>query len=634
MKIPLKESVIYKKRLINFAETPTFEDVGCPIILRNTTLVSIQKKKSKFSATPLQEQSLHANAHPIIRGHENVEFANFSKLIEKIRMERAIETVVMFKAFHDQQSCLGDDTLRSLHRSNITVILLNATSSWQLQGADVNSELLVARCVAEPIQPHLLNLMVRSLGVVRDVRIVFIWNVNYVKASPGRRNELQQQLRKLFMYCASTKLLNVISVYSDFESEGHYYTYSYFPSFHLERKQMQNACFPNRLKDMQGTALRTLPDQNEPRSIVWRDRWGRLQNETIDFLMGLTGIGWKLNASQVSAPVISMFWATMLPRPPKRPIRDIYVLIFTSVIGLILLLLLLIFSCLLTCESMRWRHNRRTCSNACRLFLFTLTNVSLRSMLGQPTHVHITAAFTKRFICSLLFVAGIYVSTISTSYLQTYLTSSPKLQRVNTFDELLCVPTRIKISLAEYNALEDFVGPRFLEKYTSVFLITPSINDYYYERKTLNTHFGYTVPQSLWKTFVEYQRRLGVSLFYISDQMILAKNLQMGIPLSPHSIYRDKLNALIQNLISAGLVEYWEKLAYGDMVAAGKLNKTISTPYNLEHSLTLGNLYWIWWLYGKAFSGIALRAEQGNENSPGLHLGCKAAAEAVGSRPW
>lgn len=584
-----------------------------------------------------------ANAHPILEKDENVNFANFSKLIKRIRLERVIETLVVFN-FHGQQHCLDDDILHSLQPLNITVILLNATSSCQLQGANVNSELMVVLCVTEPIQPVRLDMMVGCIGVVRNVRFLFIWHASYVQASLGRRNELRQQMQKLFVYCASTKLLNVISVYSDFESDAHYYTYSYFPSFHLERKKLEDTCFPNRLKNMQGAALRTLPDQNEPRSIVWRDRWGRLQiggymakvietfaaqhnatisyptlivpdvtyeyevifgmlqNETIDFVMGLTGIGWKLNATQVSTPVLPLFWATMLPLPPTRPTRDIYVLIFKSIIGIILLLLWLIFSCLLTCERIRWHHDRRTCRNTFRLFLFILTNVSLRGMLGQPTHIHISAAFTKRFICILLFLAGIYVSTTSTSYLQTYLTSSPKLQRVNTFDELLRVPTRIKISSAEYNALIDYVGPRFLQKYKSVFLITSSINDYYYQRKTLDINFGYTVTQSLWKTLVEFQKKLGVHLFYISDRMHLAKNLQMGIPMSPHSIYRDKLNVLIQNLISAGLVEYWENLAYGDMVAAGKLNISISIPSNRDHSLTLEDLYWIWWLYGVGMS--------------------------------
>ncbi|XP_011196829.2 uncharacterized protein LOC105221499 [Zeugodacus cucurbitae] len=595
------------------------------------------------------------DAHLIIEQEEHVNFANFSKLIEKIRLERAIETLVVFRAFHGRQSCLDDDALRSLQRANITVILLNATTSCQLQGADVNSELLVARCVTEPIQPLLLDMMVRCLGVVRDVRILFMWHVHYRKASAERRQELRLQMRTLFEYCAHTKLLNAISVYSDFESEGNFYTYSYFPSFHLERKQLQDTCFPNRLMNMQGAALRTIPDQNEPRSIVWRDRRGRLQiggymakvietfaahhnatisypipivpdvtyeyemifrmlqNETIDFLMGLTGIGWKLNASQVSAPVFSLFWAPMLPFPPTRPTRDIYLLIFKSVIGIILLLLLLIFSCLLTWEHVRWHRHRRTRINTSGLFLFTLTNVSLRSMLGQPTYIHNSAASSKRFICILLFLAGIYVSTTSTSYLQTYLTSSPKLQRVNTFDELLRVPTRIKISSAEYNALTDFVGSRFLEKYKSVFLITSSINDYYYQRKTLDTHFGYTVSQSLWKTLVEYQRKLGVNMFYISDRMHLAKNLQMGIPMSPHSIYRGKLNVLIQNLISAGLVEFWENQAYNDMVAAGKLKVTPSTPSNLEHRLTLGDLYWIWWLYGvgTSLAFVAFLVERG-----------------------
>ncbi|XP_054736695.1 uncharacterized protein LOC129243591 [Anastrepha obliqua] len=586
-----------------------------------------------------------SNTYPA-RAYDGAEtFANITKLIEKIRMERAIETLVVFDDDLEQGFCLDDATLRSLN-TNISIILLRATNHCNRQGSDVNREMLVVRCVSEPFRPQFLAKMIDCLGVERQVRILFMWHAHYVKQSKRRRNELQQQRQKLFEYCARKKLLNIMGVYSDFESDGHFYTYTHFPNFHLKQQTLwQEPCFPVRVKDMQGAALRTLPDQNEPRSIVWRDHLGRtqiggfmariikafaakqnatliypttvepdvtyeyaeifkmLQNETLDVLMGLTGIGWMLNSSEVSTPLLPLFWTLMLPLPPLPPTRDIFLLIFISFLGIVMLLLLVIFSSLLTLEAVRGlRH--RSCKRSFNLFLRTLTNVTLRSILGQATHLPISTTSLKRFICILLFIAGIYVNTISTAYLQTYLTSSPRAQRVNTFDELLHIPTRIRISLTEYTALKDFVGTEFVEKYKNVFLITSSINDYYQQRKTLDTHYGYTVTSSLWTALEEFQRDLGRPLFYINKNMHLAGNLQMGVPMGPHSIYREEFNTFIHNSISSGLMNHWQNWVYTDMVAAGKLNITLSTQTKQGHILTTEDLYWIWWLYG-AGMGLA-----------------------------
>ncbi|XP_004519276.1 uncharacterized protein LOC101459693 [Ceratitis capitata] len=612
------------------------DDGGIDVTLpdyEKVRVVSAQLNNSKAAAAVI---STSFTAGMTYRGQDDDgSFANFSNLIDKVRAERRIETLVVFNSYATDRACLSDGTLKSLESAGITVILLSATSNCHLQGADVNSELLIVRCLSGPIQPRLLDNMINCLGVVRDVRILFMWHDNYAQQTVSRRNELQQQLRELFLYCARAKLLNVISVYNDFGNEKYYHTYSYFPSFHLVHNTLQETCFPNRLRDMHGAAIHTLPDQNEPRSIVWRDRLGRtqiggymarlvealakhhnatlsypraivpdvtyeydeifkmLQNETIDLLMGVTGMGWRLNASQVSTSVLSSFWAPMLPVPPLRPTRDIYVLIFVSAIGVIFLLLLLTFSCLLTWEQLCARHQSSFREVSC-----TLTSVTHRSLLGQPTHVRISCTFIRRFICMLLFMTGIYMSTTSSSYLNTYLTSSPKRQRVLTFDELLRHPTRIKISPGEYKGLKIFVSEAFLEKYKGVFLVTSSVNDYYQQRKSLDTSFGYTITNSLWQALVEYQTKLGRHLFYISEGMHLAANLQLGVPLSPHSIYRSALNVLIQNSISAGLMKHWENLVYSDMVAAGKLNLTVATRPILAKGLTLDDLYWIWWLYG------------------------------------
>ncbi|XP_049317822.1 uncharacterized protein LOC125780168 [Bactrocera dorsalis] len=217
---------------------------------------------------------------PLLMGYPTLNWnssnvSSISYILRKIDLERKISTVIVMNAYNFQPSCLRDEDIKIIS-TNTTVKLLNSDNSSS-STKRARSELLLIRCLPERFSAELLEAMLNLLQNRRNARMLFIWNEEYSAATSRKRIQLQKQQQLLFEYCAQMRLLNVIAIYRDYLKDGHFYTFSYFPEFHLERKRMDEDCFPNRIRDLKGIALRTLPDQLEPWTIVWRDRNGNIQ---------------------------------------------------------------------------------------------------------------------------------------------------------------------------------------------------------------------------------------------------------------------------------------------------------------------------------------------------------------------
>ncbi|XP_050328612.1 uncharacterized protein LOC126758398 [Bactrocera neohumeralis] len=415
----------------------------------------------------------------------------------KIDWEREINTVIVMNAYNSQLNCLRDEDIKILS-TNTTVKLLNADSSSS-PSKRANNELLLIRCLSERFSAELLEAMLNLLQNRRNVRMLFIWNEEYTAATSRKRIQLQKQQQLLFEYCAEyMRLLNVIAIYRDYLKDGHFYTFSYFPEFHLERKTMDEDCFPNRISDLKGIALRTLPDQLEPWTIVWRDRKDNnaalyyplpvetdifiefgtwvplLQNDTIDVVSGFAIAGELNSFIDISTAVQSVDWTIMLPMPSRISDSEIFVFLLNSVLGLLLLSLLFIFSSVFTIESLILQ--RRTSTESFLFFLWTLINVVLRGIIGQPSYVRVglSARFLKRFLYIILFLSGIFMISAS---LQSYLTSSLRYPRIKHFAELYHSGIKVKISKYEYSLLPRYFPPAYLKVLDDILDTVPSFEE-------------------------------------------------------------------------------------------------------------------------------------------------------------
>ncbi|XP_054736702.1 uncharacterized protein LOC129243596 [Anastrepha obliqua] len=566
----------------------------------------------------------------------NTSCVNISQIINKIQLERKIYSFIIENAYNSSQSCLCDETIRMLSAYG-TVRLLQANSSCSHTPSHSNDEILLIRCLPNRFVSDSLEAMVGCLKNKRNIRILFIWNTEYKTELIKHREELQKQQQLLFEYCAQMRLLNVISIYRDYVDDGHFYTFSYFPQFHVQRKAMKEDCFPDRIRDMKGVAIRFLPENIEPWIIVWRDRFGHIQvtgfvakllrefakrnngtltysvidnlaevqnwlpllkNDTADIVTGIGSSSLKSAGVDISTTLVSTDWIIMLPLPPLVPDSEVLLFLLNSVLGLFLLLLLLIFSFVLTLEGLLWR--RLSPKNSLRFFIWIFTNVVLRSIIGQPSCsvVHVKAKFTKRFIYIFLLLSGIFMSTYITAGLNSYLTSNPrKYSRLTTFEELITSEIKIKESERMYSTLTFYIDPKYAKSLETKFIIEPSSEQLQHQRSSLDTRFGYTVGDALWKALSRHQSYLPRPLFYVSENIYVIKNLLLSIPLQEHSIYTEALNNMIHQAKSIGLTDLWIRQIYDDMLAAKKINRTIVKLVEYE-PLDLTYFYWLWWMYG------------------------------------
>ncbi|XP_017495029.1 PREDICTED: uncharacterized protein LOC108383158 [Rhagoletis zephyria] len=570
---------------------------------------------------------------------------NISKIINKIDLERNINTFRIVNAHATKQSCLSDDDIRWLSTNN-TVNLQQANSPCGNLSSLTNDDMLLIRCLPPIFKADLLEMMIACLGNNRHVRILFIWNTEYnTAASLQQRQELKGQQQLLFEYCAQMHLLNVMSIYRDYAVDGHFYTFSYFPQFNIQRKTLVEDCFPDRIKDIKGAAIRTAPDQLDPWTIVWRDGQGivqiggfltkivrefalrinatltfpvpvepdvydgvplwsaQLRNDTVDVIIGTSTSAVVVNDVGTTTPVLPVDWIIMVPMPPLVPDSAVLLFILNSVLGLFMILLLFVFSVVLTFESVLWR---RRCSPAAtvQIFLWVFINVVLRCVIGQPSCVRVraTARYLKRCLYFTLFFSGIFMSTYISAGLQSYSTSKPpKYSRVKTMNDFVQSKIPMRASAFQREVLPFYIGAKKAEILRKNFVVEHSHDKLQRQRLSMDGTYAYNLLSPLWPVLARYQSNLPRPLYYISEQIYFSKSILMSIPIQKHSIYREALNNFLGQLHSAGLVDQWTRQGYDDMVAAKKLNTTRVTQVKREH-LELEDFYWLWYLYGIGMS--------------------------------
>ncbi|XP_053962252.1 uncharacterized protein LOC128865886 [Anastrepha ludens] len=566
----------------------------------------------------------------------NTSCINLSQIINKIQLEREIYSFLIINAYDSSQSCLCDNSIRILSAYG-TVRLLQANSSCSHTPSHSNDKILLIRCLPNKFVSDSLEAMVGCLKNKRNIRILFIWDTEYKTELIKNPGDLQKQQQLLFEYCAQMRLLNVISIYRDYVDDGHFYTFSYFPQFHLQRKTMKEDCYPDRIRDMKGVAIRFVPESVEPWIIVWRDRFGHfqitgivakllrefakrnngtltysvidnltavpnvlalLENDIADIVTGIASSSLKTAGVDTSTPLLSIDWIIMLPLPPLVPDSEVLLFLLNSVLGVFLLLLLFVFSFVLTLEGLLWR--RRSPKNTLRFFIWIFTNVVLRSIIGQPSCsvVHLKAKFTKRFIYIFLLLSGIFMSTFIAAGLKSYLTSNPrKYSRLTTFEEFINSEIKIKVSEKLYRTVAFYIDTKYVGTMENKFIIEPSLELLQRQRSSLDTRFGYTVGDPLWKAMSRHQSYLPRPLFYVSEKIDVVKNLLLSIPLQEHSIYKEALNNMIHQAQSIGLTDLWTRQIYDDMLVAKIINRTIVKPAGYE-PLDLEHFHWLWWMYG------------------------------------
>ncbi|XP_055854501.1 uncharacterized protein LOC129918156 [Episyrphus balteatus] len=415
-----------------------------------------------------------------------------------------------------------------------------------------------------------LQRLVEHLQHFRFCKIIFLLE-----------NSSEQQLKNVFNFCWKNRMVNVIAVFQDFGISSTYFSYSNFGKFQIEEftwnREQTADIFPNQMRDVHGEILSILFGGAEPGVILSKNPKG---DTIISGYMGnifnafVKKHNAKLNTSNVKTSLSP--W-------------EVHELVLNGTIE--------ISAATDQFSEIHWK------------FFFTpglIFNIDcFRGMIGQGIFEAPKASYSKKIIYSLIFLLGILMVTTYDAFLQSFMTEPPKEKMIKSYDDLLSSGLKVYILRSETKFL--FLRrSEFMQKYQNVFEGIVNLDNFTKIRDTLNTKHAYTSNNAKWKIYENQRKFFGYQLFRWSEELCLLKSAPTSISMNENSIYRNVLNWLLLQIQSAGLMEFWTKRAFYELIEAGKIQKLNVTSDSKLRAMKVDDLKWIWILWGMALMIAAL----------------------------
>lgn len=154
----------------------------------------------------------------------------------------------------------------------------------------------------------------------------------------------------------------------------------------------------------------------------------------------------------------------------------------------------------------------------------------------------------------------------------------PMKAPIDSFDALLASDLRIFGIRAEFDSLDG----AFRAKYAAAFRLTGNVTELFQLRNSFNVSWAYTITHIKWVVMNELQSYFHRPLFRYSD-LCLSQNYPYSILLADESIYRKTLMMFSLRARSSGLIDYWMRNSFIDMVKAERMKiKDYSTPNQVQ----------------------------------------------------
>ncbi|KAH8383247.1 hypothetical protein KR009_007562 [Drosophila setifemur] len=510
----------------------------------------------------------------------------------RLRVELRFRTLFYYRL--NSCNCWMEELLGS---GNVSTLVLDDQEYPPYLRHRQDSDLLGVVCLSIA---HYID-VVNALSVIMDqIRYAPLLLQLCEVEDPGLEQDAASRILKLSQ---DLLLLNVLLLSGDFLSSRIFYTHS-FPSFQLRKfvYQANLILFPNKLANLQGHPIRTLPDNSEPHTIVSRSLNGELvisgpiwrllvefvhhingtiklateprigeslkfvqvldlvRNNTLDIAASLrpnTQII-RSNFHQFSYPVIMGDWCTMLPTERVLSSHESLGRLMSSPYIWLYLGLLYTVHRLLTQRRLLQSRLFRVLKPLAHLTLLCIVQAQLSAFFIGPQQVnHITSL--RQLEDSGLRIMG------------------------------------LRQEFPEYPF-------EMRSRYASSFLLKDSFFEMAKHRNQYNSTYGYTVTSVKWLFYGEAQRHFRRPLFRYSQDICVQKVSLFSLVLQSNCPYRFQLTKFILRLHSAGLLNLWYRWSFYDMVRAGRVHfEDKSTPHR---SLPIGWTEWqnVMVLYGAALS--------------------------------
>ncbi|KAH8280975.1 hypothetical protein KR054_006354, partial [Drosophila jambulina] len=462
-------------------------------------------------------------------------------------------------------NCHLEGTL-SVATSGLPFVIWNSEMTIVLNGF-LGEGTLVLACLPGLRWRDLLSSLSRSLKYLRQVKIL-------IELDGGKDDIL---VRQVLEFCQSQDMINALAIFGDFAITQAVYSFEIYPKFEMVSHTFAwdsqvSSLYPDKMKDLHGGEIRTIPDYSEPNTILYEDKQGnrqilgylwdvmeayarkhnaRLQmvnkyedGRTLNFIelldLGKSGIvdvaasiqpmsmGSQDRYHEMSYPVDLTSWCTMLPVERDLDVSELLTRVMPFPTFGFLILLGICYEVLRG----RWRRHQRL-QKIGWLLLATMLSSNYRGRLF------------------------------------TYLASPPSVPPIDSLASLIESPVRIFSIRSEYSSIE-FTKRT---KYSAAFRLTYKASDLIAKRNSLNTSFGYTITNTKWKLFEEQQKRSSRPLFRYSTSKDLCfyEMVPFGFVVPENSAHRTTIHHFSLQLRESGLFDLWVSRGFSYMVKAGKI---------------------------------------------------------------
>ncbi|XP_055855079.1 uncharacterized protein LOC129918512 [Episyrphus balteatus] len=433
-------------------------------------------------------------------------------------------------------------------------------------------------------------------------------------------------------------MVNVVAVFQNFGTSSTYYSYSNFGGFRILEfvwSKKNSVVFQNQMQDLNGSTLPILFGGVEPGLIISQDVNGDkifggflghmfhafakkhnailntssvntslssndIHHMVLNRTIEISGAGVKLVQFPIeyfSYPYTTMDWGVMLPVESSIPIYKVFAFVFHWEAFVLTMVFIFLLSVLLK-ASVIFSGAQRL--NFMRDIFFNID--CFRGILGQPFFQLPRVSFTTKIIYSCLFLLGIIIVTSYDAFLQSFMTKPPRTDRIKSFDDLKL--SGLKIYALKFDVDEYLfkLKPKFMEKYSNLFISESNFETFTKLRNTLNTKYAFTISETKWEIYVNRQKYFSQQLFRWSKELCLLEDMLSAISINENSIFKQILDFHILETQSSGLLDFWIKRAFFELIKVGKVEK-VNIRINSMNSMKVEDLKWIW-----IYMGISLMA--------------------------
>ncbi|KAH8278677.1 hypothetical protein KR018_006852 [Drosophila ironensis] len=465
----------------------------------------------------------------------------------------------------------------------------------------LNDQLLVMACIPPKGSMDLLLSLSRALRLLRQARIIMELMVEFDESL----------LNEVLRFCLEQYMFNANIIFTDFHETKKVYGFDVYPEFRVLQHSFGDSIqlstlYPDKMLDLRGARIRTIPDYSEPNTILYQDAegnrkilgyvWdmieayarqcnaslevvnqyadGRTLNYIEIFDMAKSGIvdvtasiqpmslGSLDRQHEFAYPSDVTSWCTMIPVERDLNVSELFTRATPVPTGILLMLIWICYEVL----RRRWRYHER-----------------LRSIGWMILATFVSSNFLARIL--------------------TFLAAPPSVPPIESLQDLIDSKMHIFALRFEYNII-DFSQRT---KYSAAFRLTDKATVLISMRNSLNTSFGYTTTRTKWLLFREQQKRSSRPLFRYSTDLCFNDVIPFSFLTPVNSAHRAPLHHFNLKIWQSGLFDFWVSRGFVSMVKAGKIQIKDLRMRHQAHCLKMTDLQNVLALYiiGNLF-GIGL----------------------------